>query len=170
MPTNFYMFFVAGLIPMIVGFIYYHPKLAGTAWMKSNSFTEESLKGGNMPLIFGISYLFSVIIAFAMSNFVIHQGGTFGMMYPEVLESGSATQQHFNELMTQYGDNSRSFKHGALHGIIYTVIFVWPLIGINALFERRGWKYTLIHVGYWAICLALMGGLICATLKYAPMS
>ena len=169
MPTNAYMFLVAGLIPLIIGAVYYHPKVAGGAWMKTNNFTEESLKGGNMAVIFGLAYLFSVLIAFIMSSMVIHQGGAFSMMYPDLLESGSAAQIEFNSLMERYGANSRSFAHGALHGFIVTVFFVLPLIGTIALFERRGWKYVLIHFIYWLICLVLMGGVICSTLQYAPL-
>jgi len=163
------MFFVAGLIPLIVGAIYYSPKVAGNAWMKTNGFTEESLKGGNMAMIFGLSYVLSVLMAFIMSSFVIHQGGAFSMMMPEVIVPGSETANHFNELMQQYGANGRSFGHGALHGAMVSVFFVLPLIAINALFERRGGKYILIHFIYWLICLIIMGGLICSTLKYAPI-
>ncbi len=169
MPINYYMFFIVGLIPIIIGFIYYHEKVFGTGWMKVNGFTKESLEGGNMPLILGLSYLFSVMMAFILSSFVIHQGGAFSMMYPEILVSGSAEQALFNKLMVDYGDNSRSFLHGVIHGWMVTIFFVLPIIAINALFERRGWKYILFHVGYWAICLALMGGIICSTLKYAPL-
>ena len=170
MPTNFYMFFVAAIIPMIVGAIYYNPKVVGNTWMKINGFTEESLKSGNMAVIFGVSYLFSLFLAFTMSGMVIHQGAVFQMMAPEVFESGSAAQQQFNELMTTYGMNHRSFSHGVLHGGFAAIMFALPLIGINALFERRGWKYVLVHTGYWFISLALMGGLLCATLQYAPVS
>ena len=170
MPTNFYMFFVAALIPLIVGWLYYSPMVAGNAWMKTNKFTKESMEGANMPLIMGLAYLFSLLIAFFMSGLVIHQGGAMAMMYPEVLESGSAVQQEFNELMVKYGDNSRSFTHGVIHGIFTTIFFVTPIIATNALFERRGWKYILIHAGYWLISLALVGGLICSTLNYAPLT
>ena len=170
MPSNFYMLFVAALIPLIVGAVYYHPKVVGGAWMKSNGFTEESLQGANMAVIFGVSYLFSVLIAFTMMGVTIHQAGAFSMMMPEVMESGSAVQQDFNTLMATYGGNFRSFGHGALHGIIITLFFVLPIVGINGLFERRGWKYIFIHTGYWAISLILMGGLICQTLQYAPLS
>ena len=169
MPTNFYMFFVAGLIPLIVGFIWYNPKVFGNAWMKVNNFTPEFAGGGNKAVIFGVSYLFSVMLAFILSSMVIHQGGAFSMMYPDVLESGSAVQNEFNQLMEKYGENSRDFKHGAIHGIIASIFFVLPLLGTIALFERRGWTYIFIHFGYWLICLILMGGLICSTLHYAPM-
>ena len=170
MPTNFYMFFIAGLIPLVIGAIWYNPKVFGNAWMKTNKFTPEYAGGGNMAVIFGLTYLFSVMLAFILSSIVIHQGGAFSMMFPEIMESGSAAQQEFNNLMVTYGENSRSFGHGVIHGIMVAVFFVLPITAIIALFERRGAKYVLIHLGYWALCLALMGGLICSTLQYAPLS
>jgi hypothetical protein len=169
MPTNFYMFFVAALIPMIIGAVYYHPKLAGTAWMKTNGFTEDSLKEGNMGVILGISYVLSLLLAFALSGLVIHQSAVFQMMAPAVQEPGSSAAQQFNDLMSQYGNDHRSFKHGALHGVFTAIFLALPFIGINALFERRGWKYILVHLGYWIITLLLMGGLLCQSLNYAPL-
>jgi hypothetical protein len=55
----------------------------------------------------------------------------------------------------------RSFGHGALHGAIGAIFFVLPVLGINALFERKGWKYILINVGYWVVTLTIMGAIIC---------
>jgi hypothetical protein len=162
------MFFVAALIPMIVGSIYYHPKVLGTTWMNSNGFTEESMKGANMGIILGVSYLLSIMLSLALSSLVIHQGNVFQVMMPEVAVSGSTAQQQFNDLMAQYGNNFRDFKHGALHGGISALFIALPIIGINALFERRGWKYALIHTGYWFVTMLLMGGLLCATLEYGP--
>ncbi|MEZ4987342.1 MAG: DUF1761 domain-containing protein [Saprospiraceae bacterium] len=166
MPTNFYMLFVAALIPMVVGSIYYSPKVMGNAWMKSNGFTLESLQGTNMGLLLGSTYVLSVLIAFSLQYIVVHQTGAFSMMMPEVLEAGSDANKEFMGLMERYGDRYRTFKHGALHGFITSLFLVLPVMGINAAFERRGWKYVLIHFGYWAITLLLMGGLLCATLKW----
>lgn len=169
MPTNFYMYFVAALIPMIIGAAYYHPKLMGGAWMKSNGFTLESLEGGNMPLIMGTAYLLSFVLVFGMTSSVIHQFSFSGLMMPEVLEPGSAIQQEFSELMQKYGDRHRTFSHGVVHGLISAIFFALPVIGIISAFERRGWKYVLIHFGYWAITLMLVGGVLCSTLKFAEM-
>ncbi len=91
------------------------------------------------------------------------------MMFPEILEAGSAAQTEYNELMTRYGDAQRGFKHGMVHGSIISFFFVLPLITINSLFERRGWKYIFIHFGYWLICLLLMGGLLCQVLEFSPL-
>ena len=169
MPTNFYMWFVAGLIPLVVGALYYNEKTLGATWMKLNGFTAESMKGANMAVIFGATYVFSVFLAMSLTGATIHQGGAFQMMMPDVMESGSAAQKQFNDLMSQYGGNFRTFGHGALHGVLAALMFAMPIIAINALFERRGWKYIFIHTGYWLICLTLMGGLLCATLQYAPL-
>ena len=168
-PSNFWMYFIAALIPMIVGAIYYHPKVFGTSWMKINGFTEETLKKGNMAVIFGVSYLFSLFIATTMAGISIHQGAVAQLMMPEIMDSGSAAQQQFNDLMSTYGTRFRSFGHGAIHGIFFTIFLVLPLIGINSLFERRGWKYIWVHTGYWAISLILMAGLLCSTLEWAPI-
>lgn len=166
MPTNFWMFFIAALIPMLTGFLWYNPKTFEPAWKKVNSFTDADLEDGNMGIIFGVSYLFNVMIAFALSGIVIHQTSIFQMMMPEVMEAGSAAQGQFNELMSVYGNHHRNFGHGVVHGVIITLFFVMPMIGVNALFERRGFKYIFIHTGYWLITLSLMGGLLCETLKY----
>ena len=170
MPTNFYMFFLTALIPMIVGAVYYHPKVVGNAWMKTNGFTTEFIQKGNMPLIMGLSYVFAVMLSFFVSTLVIHQGAIMSVLYPEAMESGSAAQAYVNDFMANYEDRHRGFSHGAVHGIMITVFFILPIISINALFERRGWKYILIHAGYWLISIMLIGGILCQTLNYAPLS
>ena len=62
METNFLIFALAALIPLIMGFIWYGPLLFQNAWMKQLGFTEESLKGGNMALIFILCYVFSFLM------------------------------------------------------------------------------------------------------------
>lgn len=171
MPINWYMFFVTGLIPIAVGFFYYNKNIAGNIWMNVNGFTEETIKAKNpnMAVTFIASYIFSVMLSFVMTNFVIHQSGVFGMLAPEIMEAGNAAQTTFNELMELYGDKNRNFGHGAAHGLFVAIFIALPLIAINALFEMRGWKYILIHFIYWLICLVLIGGVLCATIKYAPL-
>ena len=169
MPSNYYMYFVAALIPILVGALYYSPAVAGKAWMKTNGFEEKDLEGTNMIVILGLSYLLGIFISFTLGGIVIHQTGVFQMMMPTVMDSGSEAQNQFNTLMQQYGGNFRTFGHGALHGTLLTIFFVMPLLAINSMFERRGWKYIMIHTGYWLICLILIGGLLCQTLEYAPL-
>ena len=55
---------VAALIPLVMGFIGYWPMLFKNAWMKEVGFNDDSMKGANMALIFGLSYVFSFLMAF----------------------------------------------------------------------------------------------------------
>lgn len=161
MEVNYYVFLLAGLVPMLIGFIWYGP-LFGKAWMNQMGFTEESLKGGNMALIFILSYIFSVFIAIMMQLLVIHQMSVYSAILPSgASELSGETLDYFNDFMAKYGTNYRTFKHGVLHGVISSIFFALPLLGIQALFERKSVKYILINVGYWVITLGLMGGIVC---------
>ncbi len=164
-----YMYLVAALIPMVVGFLYYSPMLFGKAWMSTNNFTEEYLKEGNMGVILGVSFLLSAMFAMALGNSVVHQTSVAGLLVPEIMDTSSAAFADLKAFMGKYGDRHRTFSHGAVHGVINAIFFILPIIGINALFERRGWKYIGIHFGYWLITVVLMAGLLSATLQWAPM-
>lgn len=169
MPINWWMYLLAGLIPLLVGMLWYSKILFGDKWMNLNGLTEDQLKNGNPLVLFSLSYLFSVLIAFAFGGIAIHQSSVFQMMMPDVLVPGSEAAAQFTDLMSKYGHYHRSFSHGAIHGIVFTLFFILPFVAINALFERRGWTYIMIHVGYWAVSLILIGGLLCSTLKWAPI-
>lgn len=154
---------VAGLIPMITGFIWYNPKVMGTAWMNAAGLTEEKLRDTNMAMVFGISYLFACMLAFIMVTLTIHQMGfqSILMNEPGFGEPGSEISLFFQDFMAKYGNNFRTFKHGALHGFIAALFIALPVLGTNALFERKSWKYIWINVAYWAITMLLMGGVVC---------
>ncbi|WP_106791110.1 DUF1761 domain-containing protein [Aquimarina sp. Aq78] len=163
MEFNFLITALAALIPMILGFIWYNPKVFGTAWMNACGFTEEDLKGGNMALIFILSYVFSFFLAFILNTFVIHQFGFFSsiMSEPGLSEAGTEAYQYAQDYMAKYGNNFRTFGHGALHGTMVGLMVAFPILATNAMFERKGVKYIAVNAGYWIVCLALMGGVIC---------
>ena len=70
---------------------------------------------------------------------------------------------YFQDFLAQYGDRFRTFGHGALHGSMVGLLIVLPVMGTNALFEKKSIKYVMINAGYWTITLALMGGILCQT-------
>jgi len=163
---NIYVPFLAALIPLAVGAFYYSPILFQNAWMKASGVTEEKIKSGNMILIFGLSYLFSLFICGFLIQFSIHQSAVPGLFNgAEAYNITAAEGEAFvNNFMEKYGHVHRSFSHGAVHGIMATIFVALPLISINSLFERRGFKYIMIHVGYWLVALTLMSGVLCAFL------
>ena len=162
METNFLFIALAALVPLVMGFIWYGPLLFQNAWMKQLGFTEESLKGGNMLLIFVLSYVFSFMVAFFLQFLTVHQLGAFSSM----MESGASELAgdaiaDYQGFVERYGQNYRSFKHGLLHGAVAGVFLVLPVLATQAMFERKTWKYVLINAGYWIITLGLMGGIVC---------
>jgi hypothetical protein len=157
---------VAALIPLIIGFIWYSKAVFGSSWMRANRFLDEDMKtsGGKMALTFILTYVFSFMLTIALSSIVIHQLPMAGVVGGSP-KPGTPEGDWFANSMRLYGNNFRTFKHGALHGSITSIFLVLPVIGIIALFERRSWKYVLIHVGYWLVTLALMGGVLCQFIK-----
>lgn len=162
MEMNYSMLFVAAIVPMIIGFVWYGP-LFGNAWMKEMNFTKESLEGQNMIKVFILSYAFSLLISFFLTFIVIHQMGVMQVLQGETgfSEQTGEAFTFFKDFLTTYGDRFRTFKHGALHGFLSGFIFVLPIIAIIAMFERKSFKYIVINAGYWIVTLALMGGIIC---------
>lgn len=168
MEIDFLIVGLATLIPLIVGFIWYSKMLFANAWMKATGMTEEKAKGSNMFLVFGLTILFSFFIAMILNSLVIHQYGLMSLVAddPKFLKDPAAKSTlWFNSSMAEYGGNFRTFKHGAFHGFIISFMLVLPVIGINALFERKSFKYVMINWGYFAVCLMLMGGTICQWAK-----
>lgn len=162
MEMNFNVLFLAALVPMIIGFVWYGP-LFGNAWMKEMGFTKESLAGTNMVKILIISYVFSFFIAFFLMFVVIHQSGVYSTLAgePGFNEKAGEGFAFFQDFMNIYGDRFRTFGHGALHGAITSIAFVLPILSILALFEKKTFKYVAINAGYWMVTLVIMGGIVC---------
>jgi hypothetical protein len=133
LQPNWIAILIAALIPMLVGFIYYHKSLFGKAWMNSLGLTEEDLKKGNMAIIFGVSLLMSFLLSMFMLQNV----------------DGPMQEGEFD-----------SFKHGAFHGTLIGIVVAMPVLVTNGLFERKNFKNLAINTLYWIITLALMGGTI----------
>jgi hypothetical protein len=154
---------MTSFIPIILGFIWYHPKIFGATWMKEAGISEASIKGSNMAIILGGTFFFSIILSLALQTMVIHQFhlGSIIMGEPDAMNPNSAAQLWLKESMAAYGQTFKTFKHGALHGSISGLFIALPILGINSLFERRSRKYILLHSGYWILTLALMGGVLC---------
>lgn len=155
---NWYTIFVAALFPLILGSIWYNPKILGNVWMKSAGISEptaEENKG--MWKTYLIVYLFGVLFSWIMVNLSVHQMGAIGMIGGDPAKAGAS----FMPFMTEYGGAFRTFGHGALHGGLGALFISLFVLGSSALFERRSWTYILVHVGYHTLCGLLMGGFLC---------
>ena len=155
---NIIAILVAAVSALGVGFIWYHPKVFGNAWMQASGITDEQMKGANMAKIFSLALFFAFLLAMALPAIVIHQMGAFSLMGGD----SSVALQSYSDFMSDYGNHFRTFKHGVFHGVMAGIFIALPILGTNALFERKSAKYIFINAGYWIVTLGLMGGIICA--------
>lgn len=154
MKFNILAILVAALVPMVLGFIWYGPLLFQKAWMQASGVTEEKIKATNMPVVLGISLVLAVILAFFTQFLVVHEMGVVGMTEGQI--EGETAQAFLNE----WGGKYRSFKHGFIHGAFAGIMFVFPVMATNGMFERKSWKLIFINSGYWILTLAIMGAII----------
>ncbi|WP_418262148.1 DUF1761 domain-containing protein [Flavobacterium faecale] len=158
MEINFIALVVAAASTLVIGFIWYNPKVFGTIWMQESGMTEEKMKGANMPLIFILSVFYAFLIAMVLQMLTIHQWGAVSMVGGDP----AIAKPSYEAFMADYGTTYRTFKHGVFHGTITGIFMALPIVGTNALYERKSWKYTLVTAGYWIVSFMLMGGIICA--------
>ncbi len=159
MGLNFTAIFIASLSSILVGFVWYHPKVFGAIWLKEIGMTQEAMKKGNMIKIFSLTAIYSLMLAFAMPMLVIHQMGPLGMIGG--VEFIATAKPSYSVFMKDYGDAFRTFNHGALHGFMSGLFIALPIISINGLFELRSWRYMAIQSGYWIVIMTIMGAIIC---------
>jgi len=157
MEMNFLAILVAAVSALVVGFIWYNPKVFGNAWMQAAGMTEEQIKGGNMVKILGLALFFAFMLAFILQTIVIHQYGALSLVGGDPAKGLPS----YTAFMADYGDVFRTFKHGAFHGFLSGLFIALPIIGTNALFERKSAKYIFVNSGYWIVTLTIMGAIIC---------
>lgn len=157
LEIKYWIVLVAAFVPLIIGSIWYNPKVLGNAWMNAAGLNEEKLKDANMILIFGLTYFFSCLIGFILITITVHQTGFKSM----VMGADESTQKLAERLLDITKMNYRTFKHGMLHGIITGVFLSFPILAIVSIFEQKKWNYIIINAGFWIISLGIMGGIVC---------
>mgnify|MGYP003899758655 FL=1 len=137
LSMNWLAILVSALIPLVIGAIWYHPKVFGTAWMHTTGITEDKIKNISPVKAYIAAILLSVVLSF--------------YLYLNVMIGGPDEMRHGQEpFMT--------FKHGAVHGVFLGIFVALPVLATNAIFEMKSTKYICINVFYWIVSLALMGG------------
>ena len=164
MHLNWVAVVCAAIIPLLTGFVWYNPKTFGTIWMNATGVTPEQGKAMNMPLVFGMTFLFGLFLAGALLPIVIHQMGYYSILMGnnDLANPDSEVSKAAKAFMDVNGSNFRTFKHGMFHGGMAGLFIALPVLGVNALFEGKGRAYILVNAGYWILTMGLMGGVVCA--------
>ena len=143
---NPFALIVAALVPMIMGFVYYHPKVLGNQWMRANGFTLESIGAGPKPVMYLLALGASFLLAFFIWANVTGAGGVDQLQVTDPID----------------GHSYVTFGHGVVHGVIMSVLVVLPIFVTMTIFEKRSWSWAFVNWGYWAITITLMAGILSA--------
>ncbi len=128
---NIWELLVAALSTFVVGFLWYGKALFGKTWQRLAGLSDEEVQGGNMALIFGLTFVLNFIIAAFLSI--------------------------FTEIAMMLGSSAIL---GGLFASFLCIGFVATTFGINYLFARKPLKLYLIDVGFMIVCFFVMGLII----------
>lgn len=124
--VNWLAVILAALCGFLVGGIWYGP-IMGKKWMGAVGLTEEEIKSGNMPLIYGGAFLFSLLASWMLAH-------TYGSYLQEL--------DLTRKVLISFG---------------IALGFVVPAIGTNYLFSQKGRSLFFIDAGYWLLFYIAMG-------------
>ncbi|HAF30640.1 MAG TPA: DUF1761 domain-containing protein [Bacteroidales bacterium] len=128
---NYLAVFVSALASFVIGSLWYSPILFGKSWQNALGLSEDDLKGANMFLIFGTSFVLMFIMALGLALF---------------------SQGHTNSESTWLG--------GLSNGLFVALFFVSTSYGVNMLYQRKPFKLWAIDAGYQIVLLGVMGMII----------
>jgi len=117
---------LAAACGFIVGGIWYGP-IMGKKWMGAVGLTEDQVKQGNMGLIYGGAFAFSLLASWTLAH-------TFASYAVDLSVQA--------KIMTAFG---------------VAIGFIIPALGTNYLFSQKSKALFFIDAGYWMLFYIAMG-------------
>lgn len=118
---NYLAVLVAALATFMIGGVWYSPLLFQQPWMRVNGLTEAQLNAGKTGVIFGLAFLFALVMAFNLAMFLnapettVVWGATAGLLAAIWVVLGIATMALFER---------RPAAYTAINGGYWLVSFV----------------------------------------------
>lgn len=75
---NIWAILIAAVANFLIGGMWYSPALFGKVWMRANGFSEDDLKKGSPAVIFGVSFVFCLIMSANLAAFLASPEVTLG--------------------------------------------------------------------------------------------
>lgn len=69
-PINLLAVLAAAVSTFVIGALWYSPLLFYKSWLRANGFSDADVQKGNSAVIFGLSFVFSVIMAANLAAFL----------------------------------------------------------------------------------------------------
>lgn len=71
---NFLAILVAAVVNMVIGALWYSPLLFGGIWMRAMNLRKESMKGGNMAVLYLVAFLMTLLTNFVLAHYIDYLG------------------------------------------------------------------------------------------------
>ena len=121
--VNYLAVIAAAVATFVLGGLWYSPALFGKVWQREAGVTEEKMKTANMALIFGLTFVLSLIAAWVFALFL-------GPRPPMALGLGAGFSAGLCWVAASFGINylfeRRSLKlwliNGGYHTLQFTII------------------------------------------------
>jgi len=68
--VNLIAVLICGIASLVLGGIWYSPVLFGKAWQRAAGLSDEQAKSGNLAMIFGLTFVLSLIAAYVFAMFL----------------------------------------------------------------------------------------------------
>lgn len=126
--VNYLAIWMAGVVPMLVGAVWYGP-LFGKRWLGYMETTEEEIRKDFNPLkTYGVSFLLALVTAFLLAQLLVGMGG----------------QQDISSLQ---GSEGKAMA-GIHLGLMALIAFVLPVAHQSVAFEGRKAGLFWLSLGY----------------------
>ena len=115
---------VAALSTFFLGGLWYSSILFGKAWQRVNNFSDEDLKKANMAKIFGLSFIFSLVMAYNLAFFIGDPsiGAGTGAMYGFFTGLGWVTMGMFITGLFERRSWTYMLIHGGYMSLTFTIM------------------------------------------------
>ncbi len=159
---NWWLLPLTALIPLIVGHFWYG-QFFKKQWLNYAEISEERAQSIKLIKVLALSYVFSLLISYVVIVYSVHQVAIYQIFLfdPATQDVTSSISRSISDFIANYGTRHRTFGHGVIHGMELGLFISLPLIGMHTLFENKSFKYALIHIGFWIVSCALIGGVMC---------
>jgi len=131
LPINYLAVAVAGIINMVLGFLWYGP-FFGKSWMKLMGFTEEYINTARqkgMTPTYIAAFVMAIVMAYVLAYFVSLSG-------------------------------AMTIATGMMIGFWAWLGFVLPIQSGSIFWEGKSMVLLLINAGYYLVALLIMGALL----------
>ena len=159
--ANWFIIPVAAILPLILGYLWYHPKVMGKQLAKLHE--DPPVANRSIGKMFMI-YVLGILLAYILTLMSVHQSAIFQLFFmdPALGNADSEYNVFINNFMETHGQRHRSFGHGMIHGAEAGLMFGLAFFGITALLQNKPFKTVWVHLGFWIMCCSLMAGIVCA--------